>query len=465
MADKIWWRRRNAEATQPDATLNPASGTHTSSVGFYKLLTQKRLIRNVATVASGTAFAQIINLAFAPILTRVYGPEPFGILGAFVAVVAIATPAAALCYPIAIVLPNNGNDAKQIARLAAYIAFATAGAVTALLLLGHDWLTEMEAFRGIEDFLLFVPLAMLFSSFKQIGQQWLTRTKTFSVIARVAALQAVVVNSLKSVFGLFLPAPLVLIALSTLADLLYGAMLAFGIAKSRKDRQADQENEPRTRLMDIARTYAMFPLYRAPQALLNAISQGLPALVLAANFSPSVVGFYAIARSVLAVPAALVGSAVGNVLYPRFTEAKRKGESLSPLLIKTTAALAALGLAPFGLVALFGPQLFGFVFGGEWKTSGIYAQWLSLWLYFGFMNVACHAALPVLSLLRAFLIYEIASVLLRITTLIVGIYIYKSELISIALLSAIGALLNLSLIVGTIAFSVWKDKTSAETPK
>jgi O-antigen/teichoic acid export membrane protein len=65
------------------------------------------LVRNVTIVASGTAGAQVITMAFAPLITRLYGPEAFGLLGTFVAILGIVTPLAALTYPIAIVLPKS----------------------------------------------------------------------------------------------------------------------------------------------------------------------------------------------------------------------------------------------------------------------------------------------------------------------------------------------------------------------
>jgi len=44
-----------------------------------------KFVRNVAIVATGTAGAQAITMAFSPINTRLYGPEAFGILGTFTA--------------------------------------------------------------------------------------------------------------------------------------------------------------------------------------------------------------------------------------------------------------------------------------------------------------------------------------------------------------------------------------------
>ena len=87
-------------------------------------LSKSKFVRNVATVATGTAGAQAISIAFSPIITRLYGPDSFGLLGVFMALVAVLAPLAALTYPIAIVLPKEDSDARALGWLSFYIAFS-----------------------------------------------------------------------------------------------------------------------------------------------------------------------------------------------------------------------------------------------------------------------------------------------------------------------------------------------------
>lgn len=70
-------------------------------------LSRRPFVRNVLAVVTGTATAQAITIAFAPVITRLYGPESFGQLGAFMALLNVLAPIAALTYPIAIVLPKK----------------------------------------------------------------------------------------------------------------------------------------------------------------------------------------------------------------------------------------------------------------------------------------------------------------------------------------------------------------------
>src|SRR5699024_9309969 len=108
------------------------------------------------------------------------------------------------------------------------------------------------------------------------------------------------------------------------------------------------------------------------------ISQGLPTIVLAGYFGPASAGFYSVSRMVLGAPSQLIGKSVGDVFYPRINEAALNKENISNLIKKATLILALIGIIPFGLVILIGPNLFSFVFGNEWSVAGEYARWIAL---------------------------------------------------------------------------------------
>ena len=412
-------------------------------------LYKNKFVRNVAIVASGTAGAQAITMAFSPIITRLYGPEAFGLMGTFMAIVAVVTPIAALAYPIAIVLPKDDRDARGIAHLSFYLALGIACLVTLILLLGGDWLIKILKAQEISSFLLLIPLAMLFSAFLQIMGQWLIRKKQFGVTARVAVFQAIIINVAKTGIGLFNPVAAGLIILSVFGSAIQACMLAIGAKKVEEVNPNGRTRYSRAELWALAKKHYDFPLYRAPQISINAFSQSLPVLMLAAFFGPASAGFYALCKRLLGMPSQLIGKSVGDVFYPRIAEAARNGEKITLLILKATLALAAVGFVPFALIVAFGPWFFGFVFGNEWIQAGEYARWLALWMFFAFINRPSVVSIPVLRLQGLFLIYEIFSVFLRILVLTVGFYVFNDEILAILLFSLAGVFLNFSLIVIT----------------
>jgi len=411
---------------------------------FFSRTAKSKFIRNIAIVASGTAAAQAIAMAFAPFITRIYGPEAFGLLGVFMALTAILTPVAALTYPIAIVLPKEDTDAKGLAKLSFFVALIMAALTAVALLVGGEKLLSLIDSESIAPYVMLIPLSMLFAACMQIAQQWLIRKKQFGITARVAVIQALFVNCAKAAFGWFNPVGAVLVVLATVGQAVHAALLWMGVCKSKSLPERDSGVE--VSLKELAKRHLDFPKYRAPQALLNPLSHSLPVLFLASFFGPAAAGFYTLARSVMVVPSVLISTSVGNVLYPRMAESANNSEKISPVIIKATLTLALIGIVPFGLLIAFGPLLFELVFGAEWVTAGDYAQWLTLWLFVGFINVPSNNALPILSLLPFFLVYEILSILLRLVALVLGFYVFSNDTLAIALFSVSGMILNLALI-------------------
>ena len=407
---------------------------------------RSRFARNVAVVASGTAGAQAITMAFAPLITRLYGPEAFGLLGTFMAIVAVAIPVAALAYPIAIVLPREDRDALGLVRLSIILSFGVALLAAAALWAGGDWLTATLGAEAVAGFLFLIPVAMLFAAWMQIAQQWLIRKKEFGVVARSAVAHSLILNSANSGIGWLHPVGAVLIVLATLGQALHAGLLFIGARRRYQDTTAEREEGTQAPLKELALRHRDFPLYRAPQNFINGASQSLPVLMLAAFFGPVAAGYYTLARMVMAMPTTLIGKAVNDVFYPRITEAAHNGENLPRHIVQATGALLAIGVVPFGLVVLSGPWLFSFVFGDEWGTAGEYARWLALWLLAAFINRPSVATIPVLSLQRGFLVYEIVSVVVRVAAIIVGVSLFESDVIAIALFSLSGVGLNLFLV-------------------
>lgn len=417
-----------------------------------------RIARSVAIVASGTAGAQAISMAFMPFITRLYGPEAFGLLGTFMAVAAIMTPLAALAYPIAIVLPEEEADAHGLVRLSLIVSGCIAALAFLIFALAEDWILSIFGAADISGFTLLIPFVMLFSAWQETAQQWLVRKKAFKGIARVSVAQSLLINITKSGMGLFYPFPGILIILQA-AGIFINAFLFTAAARALPS--TDKENNEKTtrvNLLWLAKRYCDFPLYRAPQIFLNAASQSLPVLMLAALSGPAAAGFYTLARTALSLPSMLLGQSVQSVFYPYLNEAVINRKNTSSLIIKATGALTLIGFFPFIIIILLGPMLFEWVFGKGWEVAGEYGQWLSIWLFFALINRPSVSAMPVFKMQGWFLSYEILSIAARAAAIGLGFFIFKSDLVAIILFSLVGAALNILLIFTAIRAAQRFDK-------
>jgi O-antigen/teichoic acid export membrane protein len=415
---------------------------------------RRPFVRNVAAVAGGTAAAQAMTMAFSPLITRLYGPEAFGIQGVFVTIAGVLATVAAMSYPIAIVLPRSDVDAMSIARLSLTIGVSMSILVTIILLfLGNEILTLLNV-EEISFLMYLFPFAMLISVVSAVVSQWLIRKKAFSLIAKVTVWQSLFMNSIKAGLGFMYPTAAVLIVTNTIGGLLSAALMLLGLRKARiaEDQNAEISGSGLS-TGAVAKQYRDFPLLRTPQGLLNVVSHSLPVVMLATYFGPSAVGFYSIASTVLAMPAGLIGGSVMQVFYPRINEAIHRGEDAKALIIKATAGLALTGALPFAVVIIAGPAIFEFVFGTGWRTAGVYAQWLSPWLYFQYINKPAVSAIPSLRLQKGLLLYELYSTGTKVLALYIGYVVFEDDVTAIALFSIFGVVAYTWLIIWVIFHS------------
>lgn len=415
-------------------------------------LTKSSFVKNVAVMATGAAGAQAVTMALSPIITRLYGPEAFGILGTFTALTRVIIPIAALTYPIAIVLPKSDKNAKGIVKLSLLTTFMTAFLTTIILLFFNNTVVNLFQLEEIAPYLYLIPLVIIFAGLMQITEQWLIRTNQFAINAKVNFLQSVIINGSKVGIGFIYPVAVVLVLLQVVANGLRAFMMIL-FAKKSSYQSKDDEKENKVSIKELAKKHYDFPLYRAPEELFSSISQNLPVLLLTSFFGPASAGFYNIGRTVLGLPSRLIGQSIGDVFYPRVSEAANNKENVTHLIKKATFALLGLGVIPFGLIIAFGPFLFEFVFGEGWDVAGEYARWIALSSYSTFINKPSVRSMPVLSAQGFHLFYSIIKFIVRSSALILGFVLFNSDIVAVALFGITSALLNIILILITLRMS------------
>jgi len=428
---------------------------------------RSKLLRNIVTVVSGTAGAQAITLAFMPVITRIYGPEAYGVLGTFLSVTMMLIPVAALTYPIAIVLPKRDGDARGLVRLALVTALMLAALVALALQLFGERLAAVADISIIQPYLMLIPFVMFCGAALEICQQWLFRTQRFRITASVAVGHSLLFNSIRTVAGLLQSSALVLVCTTALQQALHAAMLGLAMlrAKPHTDNHRGDAEQDSPGMLELARQHSDFPKFRAPVMLINAVSQHLPTLVLAAYFGPAAAGFFALCKQALTMPTNLIGKSVADVYYPRISRAIHDREPVAAMLLKATAALGLVGLVPFTLVAVIGPWLFALVFGEQWHVAGEYARWLALAEYVIFVSRPCVVAVPALSLQGRFLLFEMFSTSLRVLSLFGGALLIGNALATVQAFAVASIVIYSSLmVIVLIASRRWYAALRRETP-
>lgn len=425
--------------------------------GRIKCLTAKGFVRNVAMIATGAALAQGLTLLTSPLLTRLFSPEAFGFLGVFAAVTGILGPATALRYELAIPVART----KRMASALLYLCFTCAAVLAALAaLFAALWATDIAALLaspGLEPYLILLPVHILAMGVFLGLSQWAVRRKHFSLMARNPLTRAVVTIGVQLGSGL---------AALGQGWLIFGVLAgnvaaALGLAGRLMRLEAEALRAPRhfrASLIAAARRFRRFPVFSAPQALINALSQQLPNLVLAAFFGPAIVGLYWLTIRILQAPSNLVGQAVRQVFYQRVCDLLNHGDRPFPLMAKTTGALFLVGAVAFLPVIAFGPMLFGLVFGDNWREAGEFARWVALWSWVGFANVPAVCGLQAIGAQRALLIYEILLFIGR-NGVMAWFAAVGQPLEAIAAFALVGVAFN----IGLIGYGHWQAITNRQS--
>lgn len=409
-------------------------------------LKQSKFVRNVFAVATGIAAAQAISLAFMPFLTRLYGPEAFGALAAFTAILNIITPLATLGYANAIVMPKTQEGANAVARLSLVSAVIASSVALIVIYAFQEQLASLAGLSSEPNLLYLIPTSLVLVALLSVANQAAIREGLFKAKSSSYVASTFIMNLGKLGAGYISATGITLIIFLIISNLINYTMLMarvpkvgafdfrqwFGISGIRK----------------AAFEHKDFAIYRLPQSMLNAAAVGLPVILLTNYYGSSAAGYYSLTTLILGAPVLLLGQSVGEVFYPKITNAIRQQASNSlQLVIKATLALGGVAIIPFGTVMLFGPDLFAFAFGEQWKTAGEYAQWIAPWLACVLATRGILAAFPILNLQSYLLVQEVFSIILRSLALIVGLKYYQSDLIAIALFSVVGIMLMLGLAI------------------
>ncbi|NQV78657.1 MAG: oligosaccharide flippase family protein [Lutibacter sp.] len=408
----------------------------------------------------GTSVAQLISLVFSPFIARLYGPESIGIQGVFLSLVGIMVTFSAMSYPNSIVLPKRDVDAMGLVFLSIYISLVTSIIIyVAIFFFGENILNLLNS-QEISHYLFLLPIAIFITVLYTIFGEWLSREKSFRIASMSIIILAVVVTGLKVFFGRISPSGLSLI-IAYIVGYLITTFITFLIWK--KIRRIKFNRSIKVNIIPLALDYKDFAVFRTSQNFINAISQSLPVFLLSGFFSVSAAGQYSISISLLGVPLAIIGGSVMSVFYPRVTEAIRNGEDVRSLIIITTKGLMRISIIPFLIIAVYGPELFHFIFGVQWIIAGQYSQWLSLFYFFQLINKAPMAAVAALRLQGGLLVYEIVGTATKVLALWLGFVFFKDALVAIALFSIFGALAYMWLTLWVIKTSGKKNSSITST--
>ena len=362
------------------------------------------LARRVVILASGAGVAQLVPILASPVLTRVYSPAEYGTLALFGALATVLVTIAAGRYHTAIMLPKQDEDATHVTTLALSITVGFSALVATVVGIGHGWLTNLDAFEKLGYWLFALPPVVLLSGTYNVLTYLSMRHDRYGDVTKSNVLKAVTAASTQICLG---------VAGVGVAGLLAGNLLSVAAANGRlyaTYRRAVQKSRTDwNRIRILAKKYSAFPNYDLWSSLANSLSYNATVVGLSYLYSAGTVGHYALAYRLLAMPSALVGTAVGQV-YLRHAAQLDSTRSRAAVRFydRTALKLAMASLVPFVLLMLFSSELFVTIFGPGWSEAGKFTAILVPLVWVRFVTSPLTHCFLIYGRQRSLLVWQIA---------------------------------------------------------
>jgi lipopolysaccharide exporter len=400
--------------------------------------------RQLAVLMSGTALAQAVTILSAPVLSRLFTPEHFGIFTFYSSIVSVLAILAGGRYEIAVVLPDQDDEAANVLGvsflLTAAVAIASGLGLALLLMADSSWTRQIDA-----SWLIWIPASVFAMGAYQCFNYWSTRRQTFrrQSVSQMVRSGGVTGTQLTTGMAGWGGAGLIMGQLAGQ----WLAMIVLAYQTWREDGRRIVSALSMSGMKRAFKAYKQFPLYNLPQSLLNSLSQQAAPVMLAFFYGAAAAGLYGLALRLLQMPIQVISQSIRQVYLRRSSAAYNAGGRQFPLYAKTTAALAVVGIAPVCLLVLWGPEILAVVLGEQWREAGEYARWMVLWLYLAYLNPPAYVTAQVLNRQKLILGFEIAMTTVRTLALWYG-FTTGSALTGIMLFSLTGVLFQTGLIIG-----------------
>ncbi|MEJ2730353.1 MAG: oligosaccharide flippase family protein [Deltaproteobacteria bacterium] len=378
-----------------------------------------KFVSSVVTLSTGTIIAQAIGILTAPILTRLFAPEAFGVLGFFTAISGIVGAMACLRYDLAIMLPRQ--DIKALNLFAGSILSTALISLMCVVLIGIAgqhllYLFNIEQLK--ESIWLIPPMVFAIGTFSA-GNYWYSRTKHFRRLAIIRIINSFASNSLKLAMG-FAGAVGggILVLAIFIGQFISNVTLYIKIWNT--DGRLFRNHFEFREILNLFKRYRRFPQYEIWSGILVDLSLKLPVFTIAYFFSPKQLGYFVFVQTIVRVPFNLIGESISKVFFQKAASLKDNTEELSKCVENVFNFLTSFFMLPALVINIIGNDIFYLIFGSNWKEAGIYAQILIFSILVEFVTAPLGSLFSVLEKQKEALRFNTFMMSIRFTALVIG---------------------------------------------
>ncbi|MGE3362323.1 MAG: lipopolysaccharide biosynthesis protein [Rhizobiaceae bacterium] len=325
--------------------------------------------RNFLKIARANIIAMALPIALAPLLTRLFMPADYAVLGVFTATVGLLASFAT--WRLDWMLPNARTIrmSASLAALSLLVLACVCALVAIVLTVLPQRVFDATPLKDIGWIAFLIPIALAAAGMRQTLSGWFVRQADLSAVSKATVLQSVGNSAVSLAAGTANLGSLGLVGATVAANwlgvgtLLRQAGLSFLFALKRVSRRS---------MRAACAKHGRSATWSTLVAVVNAASLSAPLLVLAHYYQAHEVGWYALMQRLVGAPAGALTSALGQSFWAQAAELARAKQvrELAGLYKKTTRRLL-LACIPIAFVCMLGPLYVGRIFGeAEWSGAG-----------------------------------------------------------------------------------------------
>lgn len=334
--------------------------------------------KNILILLKGSVLAQLIPLIISPFITRLYSPKELGVLALFSSISVILGSVVNGRYEQALVLVKTENEAKHLTILSLLISFVVSLILFLFFIFFQPHLLDFFNEPDLAFWIYLIPVVVFSIGAYNTLNYYELRKKNFKKIANseiyrstsFAAIQLSFPLVKSGLFGLMIGK----IISSLIAPFYLWKISKFEIGKVNTSL-----------LLILAKRFIDFPKYTNFSILLNNLSVNAINLLIPVLYSTSLLGLYSLMYKVLAAPFAFLGNTINQVFLEDAVRQKNELGQAYKLTKRMVIQLTLVSVIFFGTAYFIVEDFFAFVFGEDWRMSGVYAKYLIPFFVFKFI--------------------------------------------------------------------------------
>jgi len=354
-------------------------GLVSTIVSDLKNIKQRHFLKSAFVLISGTALGQVIPILTAPIVTRIYSPQDYGLFGIFLLISSLIGVVTTMQIENAILIEKDDFSANNVFQLCIFLSVAASICSFLFMLFFHGTITRYFRVPELTNYLYLLPLTVVMTGLTNSLSTWCNRLLLYKAISTQRIVSAIVAPATSILIGLLMKS-----VAGLFVGMLIGQFVGVALLARAYYHSANYSFVSFRHMFETFKRHSAFPKFNFPSELINLFIAQFPAFILGRFYSLASVGQYNLSNRMLSMPTMFISQAVGEVFKKRASiEFHATGACINTFK-RTFFTLAFLSLIPFLTIFLLGPYLFGFLFGKQWIEAGSFTRIMTVMFFLRF---------------------------------------------------------------------------------